>query len=174
MRPIVPELAPRCWSVRLRPPLSQAQPIAESFSSVWLLDLSRNSFSGIVFSKFSAATAFRLGTALRDPALECWASWQGARESMGNPAGALIRFDPFFPGWPDYKYVSCRRQAGSHSFPSLLLRCAEHGERMVTIRFPESDFDSRRPFLYGHQSSPCRASRSGNRSGTRNRSGDRP
>src|SRR5579862_7528654 len=58
--PVVPEREAQD-SVLLRPPLPQAQPKAESFSSVWLLELSGNIFwESSTLTVFFAAIAFRL------------------------------------------------------------------------------------------------------------------
>src|SRR5579863_3658169 len=106
------------------PPLlqqSQAQPSIESFSSVRLLGLSENSFSGNRVLYISAVTAFRLdrfalGSCSGMPGLPA-----GPRGTMGDRRQRKTP-DPF-PGWPDYKYLFLRRQATSHSPSTLLLRC---------------------------------------------------
>ncbi len=83
---------------------------------------------------------------LSDPVLECWASWPGRRQEPCAQNFPLAY--SLIPGWRDYKYLSLRRQAATHSAPSLLLRCEQRKLRMFRLRPAER---TETTFLYGHQ-----------------------
>src|SRR5579863_9977874 len=93
--PIVPEREAQD-SVLLRPPLPQAQPKAESFSSVWLLELSGNIFLGIVYPKLCIRSNC-IPPGPQGVRILLWnAGLPGRdRDTEGNPVGAMWRLTLF-------------------------------------------------------------------------------
>src|SRR5581483_9928789 len=90
--PVVPEPAGQASVLQLPPP-PQAQPTAESFSSVWLLEISGSIFSGKSYPQPLRSNCIPLGPLLFRILL--WNAGLPGRAGRADPRLSVETADPF-------------------------------------------------------------------------------